>query len=68
MDTFKSIDVANATVTVTDDGRGAVLSFWTTAAQPRAIQAAMSRDLLERLLLVAERELRQKPKPARGHS
>jgi hypothetical protein len=68
MDMFEALEIINATVNVADDGRTAVLSLWTSTANPRAIQATMSRHLLERLVLVGGQELEQKPKPARGQS
>jgi hypothetical protein len=65
MDLLQSVEVTNCTITVTPDGLAAVLSLWTADPDPRHIQATMDRDLLERLCLLAERELRQKPKPLR---
>ena len=68
MDTLERLEIANATVFVTDDGLSAILSLGTTQPNPRHIQAMMPRDLLERLCLLAARELKRQPKPARGQS
>jgi hypothetical protein len=65
---FERIEISAVSINLTDDGLSAVMTCSSPAPDAPHLQLVMSRNILDRLALLIERERVRIPKPVRlGH-